>query len=68
MSENNVNKLANENKVVFVSSDGVSFKIFVDGKELVMTTGISIVAGNEASVEVTPTLLAHNGLDTFKEV
>ncbi|MED4016983.1 hypothetical protein [Sutcliffiella cohnii] len=56
-----------ENKVLFVSEDGVRYKLFVDGHEVKVNTGVKITAAMESAVEINTTLLALKGVNTFSK-
>jgi hypothetical protein len=55
-------------KVLFVSEDGERFRLFVDGHEICITRGVTIKAGENQMVEVTPTMVAAEGYETIKLV
>ncbi|MCM3573290.1 hypothetical protein M3172_08790 [Mesobacillus subterraneus] len=54
-------------KVAFISEDGERFQLFVEGKEIAITHGITITAGGGHPVEVTPTMRFISDKDTIQE-
>lgn len=54
-------------KVAFNSDDGERFQLFVEGKEIAITHGVTITAGGGHPVEVTPTMRFLPDQDTIRE-
>ncbi|MEN2464916.1 hypothetical protein [Ornithinibacillus sp. JPR2-1] len=59
--------LVETSKVVFYSEDGRAFRLFVDGKEIKGTKGITITAGNDEFVTVTPNLVCFKDYKNIKD-
>jgi hypothetical protein len=53
-------------KVTFISDDGERFQLFVEGKEIALTHGLTITAGGGHPVEVTPTMRFISDKETIK--
>lgn len=61
-------KQAKDYKVLFYSEDGINFKLYIEGQELTSTRGVTIKAGNQEEIVVSPNIvIPPKGMQAFKE-